>query len=139
MCYLYGLCFHCYWRKSTEWNVSVNTFKQLKINVGSVYMDNMCCLILWHFKRWLIYQDGAGVIVFDEIIRMSRWGRGRNGSVAVPLDTALFRENSNCPSAARSAGTVGKWGTTSFTSIRSAPYGKYHSLVHSCLALRNNM
>ncbi|CAF4821231.1 unnamed protein product [Pieris macdunnoughi] len=53
---------------------------------------------------------------------MSRWGRGRSGSVAVPLDSALFRENSNCPSAARSAGTVGKWGITSFTSIRSAPY-----------------
>lgn len=53
---------------------------------------------------------------------MSRWGRGRGGSVAVPLDSALFRENSNCPSAARSAGTVGKWGITSFTSIRSAPY-----------------
>ncbi|KPJ14092.1 Protein wings apart-like [Papilio machaon] len=53
---------------------------------------------------------------------MSRWGRGRGGSVAVPLDSALFRENSNCPSAARSAGTVGKWGMTSFTSIRSAPY-----------------
>ncbi|KAM3966904.1 cohesin release factor wings apart-like [Aphomia sociella] len=53
---------------------------------------------------------------------MSRWGRGRAGSVAVPLDSALFRENSNCPSAARSAGTVGKWGITSFTSIRSAPY-----------------
>ncbi|XP_048477842.1 protein wings apart-like isoform X2 [Plutella xylostella] len=53
---------------------------------------------------------------------MSRWGRGRGGSVAVPLDSALFRENSNCPTAARSAGTVGKWGITSFTSIRSAPY-----------------
>ncbi|XP_072929228.1 uncharacterized protein wapl [Epargyreus clarus] len=53
---------------------------------------------------------------------MARWGRGRGGSVAVPLDSALFRENSNCPTAARSAGTVGKWGITSFTSIRSAPY-----------------
>lgn len=42
--------------------------------------------------------------------------------MAVPLDSALFRENSNCPTAARSAGTVGKWGITSFTSIRSAPY-----------------
>jgi len=31
----------------------------------------------------------------------------------------LFRENSNRPSAAKSAGTVGKWGITSFTSIRS--------------------
>lgn len=60
----------------------------------------------------------------DENSRMSRWGRGRSGSVAVPLDSALFRENSNCPTAARSAGTVGKWGITSFTSIRSAPYGK---------------
>ncbi|CAH2040478.1 unnamed protein product, partial [Iphiclides podalirius] len=59
---------------------------------------------------------------------MSRWGRGRGGSVAVPLDSALFRENSNCPSAARSAGTVGKWGITSFTSIRSAPYA-YNSLL----------
>ncbi|XP_023954103.2 protein wings apart-like [Bicyclus anynana] len=60
---------------------------------------------------------------------MSRWGRGRSGSVAVPLDSALFRENSNCPSAARSAGTVGKWGITSFTSIRSAPYA-YPNNVH---------
>ncbi|CAK1544003.1 unnamed protein product [Leptosia nina] len=60
---------------------------------------------------------------------MSRWGRGRSGSVAVPLDSALFRENSNCPSAARSAGTVGKWGITSFTSIRSAPYA-FQSNVH---------
>lgn len=73
---------------------------------------------------------GAGVIVFDEIISMSRWGRGRGGSVAVPLDSALFRENSNCPTAARSAGTVGKWGITSFTSIRSAPYGKARSLTY---------
>lgn len=31
----------------------------------------------------------------------------------------LFKENSNRPSAAKSAGTVGKWGVTSFTSIRS--------------------
>ncbi|XP_045767148.1 protein wings apart-like [Maniola jurtina] len=60
---------------------------------------------------------------------MSRWGRGRSGSVAVPLDSALFRENSNCPSAARSAGTVGKWGITSFTSIRSAPYA-FQNNVH---------
>ncbi|XP_068622314.1 protein wings apart-like [Battus philenor] len=60
---------------------------------------------------------------------MSRWGRGRGGSVAVPLDSALFRENSNCPSAARSAGTVGKWGITSFTSIRSAPYAYASNLL----------
>ncbi|XP_046405149.1 protein wings apart-like isoform X2 [Ischnura elegans] len=31
----------------------------------------------------------------------------------------LFKENSNRPSAAKSAGTVGRWGITSFTSIRS--------------------
>ncbi|XP_059053453.1 protein wings apart-like [Achroia grisella] len=60
---------------------------------------------------------------------MSRWGRGRAGSVAVPLDSALFRENSNCPSAARSAGTVGKWGITSFTSIRSAPYAYANNVI----------
>ncbi|CAG9787264.1 unnamed protein product [Diatraea saccharalis] len=60
---------------------------------------------------------------------MSRWGRGRAGSVAVPLDSALFRENSNCPSAARSAGTVGKWGITSFTSIRSAPYAYANNIL----------
>lgn len=74
------------------------------------------------FDKHIVQRVGASVIVFDEIIRMSRWGRGRGGSVAVPLDSALFRENSNCPTAARSAGTVGKWGITSFTSIRSAPY-----------------
>ncbi|KAJ8724472.1 hypothetical protein PYW08_015946 [Mythimna loreyi] len=60
---------------------------------------------------------------------MSRWGRGRGGSVAVPLDSALFRENSNCPTAARSAGTVGKWGITSFTSIRSAPYAYTNNIL----------
>ncbi|KAL4711427.1 hypothetical protein ACJJTC_016181 [Scirpophaga incertulas] len=60
---------------------------------------------------------------------MSRWGRGRAGSVAVPLDSALFRENSNCPTAARSAGTVGKWGITSFTSIRSAPYAFTNNIL----------
>ncbi|KRT80684.1 hypothetical protein AMK59_6182, partial [Oryctes borbonicus] len=32
---------------------------------------------------------------------------------------SLFKENSNRPSAARSAATVGKWGITSFTSIRT--------------------
>ena len=40
----------------------------------------------------------------------------------------LFRENSNRPSAAKSAGTVGKWGITSFTSIRSTNInGKYNN------------
>lgn len=46
----------------------------------------------------------------------------------MPLDT-LFRENTNCPSAARSAGTVGKWGITSFTSIRSAPYAFTNNFI----------
>lgn len=50
----------------------------------------------------------------------------------------LFRENSNRPSAAKSAGIVGKWGITSFTSIRSTningifhyflTFTKFHSL-----------
>lgn len=34
----------------------------------------------------------------------------------------LFCENSNRPSAAKSAGTIGKWGITSFTSIRSSNF-----------------
>lgn len=52
---------------------------------------------------------------------MSRgWSRGRGQSVSLPLDT-LFKESANRPSASRSAGTVGKWGITSFTSIRNAP------------------
>ncbi|XP_014289066.1 protein wings apart-like isoform X2 [Halyomorpha halys] len=34
----------------------------------------------------------------------------------------LFYENSNKPCAAKSAGTVGKWGITSFTSIRSTNF-----------------
>lgn len=34
----------------------------------------------------------------------------------------IFCENTNRPSAAKSAGTVGKWGITSFTSIRSSNF-----------------
>jgi hypothetical protein len=34
----------------------------------------------------------------------------------------LFCENSNRPSASKSAGTVGKWGITSFTSLRSTNF-----------------
>lgn len=34
----------------------------------------------------------------------------------------IFCENSNRPSAAKSAGTIGKWGITSFTSIRSTNF-----------------
>lgn len=59
--------------------------------------------------------------------QMSRWGKNRNvPSYALPLDALLKeKENTNRPVAARSAGTVGKWGMTSFTSIRARPvYGK---------------
>lgn len=42
----------------------------------------------------------------------------------------LFRENSNRPSAAKSAGTVGKWGITSFTSIRSTNINGMYFLYH---------
>ncbi|KAK6626622.1 hypothetical protein RUM44_009098 [Polyplax serrata] len=59
---------------------------------------------------------------------MSRhYGRGyhRRGTpvcqTSFPIDK-LFKENSNRPSAARSAGTIGKWGITSFTTIRSSSY-----------------
>lgn len=58
---------------------------------------------------------------------MSRWGKNRNvPSYALPLDALLKeKENTNRPVAARSAGTVGKWGVTNFTSIRARPiYGK---------------
>lgn len=56
---------------------------------------------------------------------MSRWNnKHRVHSFAFPLDSlAKEKENTNRPVAARSAGTVGKWGTTSFTSIRTPSYG----------------
>ncbi|KAL0274760.1 UNVERIFIED_CONTAM: hypothetical protein PYX00_002810 [Menopon gallinae] len=61
-------------------------------------------------------------------VSMSRhYGRGyhRRGTpicqTSFPIDK-LFKENSNRPSAARSAGTLGKWGITSFTTIRSSSY-----------------
>ncbi|XP_049821010.1 protein wings apart-like isoform X3 [Aethina tumida] len=53
---------------------------------------------------------------------MSRgYGKYRRGgsSHSSFLFDNLFKENSNRPSAARSAATVGKWGITSFTSIRT--------------------
>lgn len=57
---------------------------------------------------------------------MSRWNKGRVQSFALPLDVLVKeKENTNRPVAARSAGTVGKWGTTSFTSIRTPNYGKF--------------
>ncbi|XP_014207509.1 uncharacterized protein LOC106638702 [Copidosoma floridanum] len=39
----------------------------------------------------------------------------------------LFRESNSRPSAAKSAGTVGKWGITSFTSIRSSSISERRS------------
>lgn len=65
---------------------------------------------------------------------MSRWSKSRIvPSYALPLDALLKeKENTNRPvAAARSAGTVGKWGVTSFTSMRARPvYGK--SLFFKC-------
>lgn len=43
--------------------------------------------------------------------------RGNSHNTSFQFDS-LCKENSNKPSASRSAGTVGKWGITSFTSIR---------------------
>lgn len=43
----------------------------------------------------------------------------------------LFKEHSNRPSAAKSAGTVGKWGITSFTSIRSTNINGRRDDIHS--------
>ncbi|XP_024884142.1 protein wings apart-like [Temnothorax curvispinosus] len=48
----------------------------------------------------------------------------------------LFRENSNRPSAAKSAGTVGKWGITSFTSIRSTNINGRRDDIHTFGAKR---
>lgn len=47
-----------------------------------------------------------------------KYRRGGGTQASFHFDN-LFKENSNKPSAARSAATVGKWGITSFTSIRS--------------------
>lgn len=54
---------------------------------------------------------------------MSRWSKTRPG-IAVPLEALIKeKENANRPSVAHTAGTVGKWGVTSFTSMRSTTYG----------------
>ncbi|KAJ8954985.1 hypothetical protein NQ318_000416 [Aromia moschata] len=47
-----------------------------------------------------------------------KYRRGGGTHASFHFDN-LFKENSNRPSAARSAATVGKWGITSFTSIRT--------------------
>lgn len=72
-------------------------------------------------------------------ISMSRhYGRGyhRRGTPVCQTSFAidkLFKENSNRPSAARSAGTIGKWGITSFTTIRSSGYNSSVSKYSSSL------
>lgn len=47
-----------------------------------------------------------------------KYRRGSSHNTSIQFDS-LFKENSNRPSAARSTGTIGKWGITSFTSIRT--------------------
>ncbi|XP_046414915.1 protein wings apart-like isoform X1 [Neodiprion fabricii] len=48
----------------------------------------------------------------------------------------LFKEHSNRPSAAKSAGTVGKWGITSFTSIRSTNINGRRDDIHSAFSAK---
>lgn len=44
----------------------------------------------------------------------------------------LFHENSNRPSAAKSAGTVGKWGVISCTSLRSTNFnGEFQLFLYN--------
>lgn len=56
---------------------------------------------------------------------MSRgYGKYRRANCQTSLQfDKLLKENSNGPVAARSTGTIGKWGITSFTSIRTAMNG----------------
>lgn len=64
---------------------------------------------------------------------MSRWSKSRTvPSYALPLDALVKeKENTNRPVAARSAGTVGKWGVTSFTSMRARPvYGNFAYFIN---------
>uniref|UniRef100_A0A182VVC7 WAPL domain-containing protein n=1 Tax=Anopheles minimus TaxID=112268 RepID=A0A182VVC7_9DIPT len=52
---------------------------------------------------------------------MSKWNKTQG--VVVPLESLLKeRRKENCPAPRRSAGLVGRWGITSFTSIRSRSY-----------------
>lgn len=53
---------------------------------------------------------------------MARWNKNVKQGFTVPVD--IDDKDTNRPVAARSAGTVGKWGCTSFTSIRSGSIGK---------------
>lgn len=63
---------------------------------------------------------------------MSRWNRIQSFALPLPLEALVKeKENTNRPVAARSAGTVGKWGITSFTSIRGPTYGNAHIIFCS--------
>uniref|UniRef100_T1HD16 Uncharacterized protein n=1 Tax=Rhodnius prolixus TaxID=13249 RepID=T1HD16_RHOPR len=62
------------------------------------------------------------------------YGRKINGPTthtSIQFDKLLC-ENSNKPTASKSAGTVGKWGITSFTSIRSSNFTVGHREFNNC-------
>lgn len=71
---------------------------------------------------------------------MSRWNsKIRNQNVAVPLETLILdKEKSNIPSVSAVSGKVGKWGVTSFTSIRSSAYGGSNIMSYSPLQETSN-
>lgn len=56
---------------------------------------------------------------------MSRWSKSRPHSVTVPIESLIKEKENNSDriTALRSAGTIGRWGITSFTSIRNTNYG----------------
>lgn len=59
---------------------------------------------------------------------MSKWNK--NHGLIVPIDSLLKeKENTNRPAPLRSAGLVGRWGITSFTSIRNTSYGEDSSFL----------
>ena len=66
--------------------------------------------------------------------------RGASGPVASIQFDKLITDNTKRPSASKSAGVVGKWGTTSFTSLRSSQVngGKTgKKLVHEYFSVTN--
>lgn len=71
---------------------------------------------------------------------MSRWNsKIRNQNVAVPLETLILdKDKSNIQSVSAVSGKVGKWGVTSFTSIRSSAYGGGNIMSYSPLQETSN-
>lgn len=103
--------------------------RELLVVVVNANRSRGCATILLVFIR-AVHTNSA----------MSRWtskNRASAQAYAFPLDSLAkeTKENTNRPVAARSAGTVGKWGTTSFTSIRTPAYGKYQSFVHDIISI----